>query len=136
MASYILHLSVTLTLAILGTSFLSWGILKITDLLVSETEILIVSPDTEQASTTAISQRLSSSICSIHRTTARGSNKAEQLPSTCFSSAMKQKKSTLTISKGTTTNSEGNDCTKFNPMPRRTSQSNPPSLSVLGLSLF
>lgn len=58
------------------------------------------------------------------------------LPSTCFSSATKQKKTTLTIWKGTTTNLEGNDCTQSNPMPRTASRSNPPSLSVLGLSLF
>lgn len=143
---YILHSSVTLTLTILGTKELNLSLCSLicpkkdktrefpcvwnTDtfpLLIQPLNRAVLQPYQK-----AFPVWFALSIEQQHMDQRRLSS----LPSTCFSSATKQKKTTLTIWKGTTTNLEGNDCAPPNPMPRRTSRSNPLSLSVLGLSLL
>lgn len=109
------HLSVTLSLAILGTEELNVPLSslicprkdRIRDaLLPGLQQLLVVNPATEQPRQKSLpawfplpieQQRVDQTSSST-------------LLSTCFSSATKQKKTTLTIWKGTTTNLQGNDC--------------------------
>lgn len=137
---YILHSSVTLTLAILGTEELNLSLSslicprkeRIRDVLPPGLQQLpVVNPATEQPHQKSLPVWFALSIEQqrVDQTS------PSSLLSTCFSSATKQNKTTLTIWKGTTTNLEGNDCTEPNPVPRTASRSNPSSLNALALSL-
>lgn len=140
LTSCILHSSVTLTLAILGTEELNLSLSSLIcprkdrtgDVLLPGLQQLpVVNPATEQPHQKSLPVWFALSIEQqrVDQTS------PSSLLYTCFSSATKQKKTALTIWKGTTTNLEGNDCAESNPVPRTASRSNPSSLNVLGLSL-
>lgn len=140
LTSCILHSSVTLTLAILGTEELNLSLSSLIwprkdrtgdELLPGLQQLPVVNPATEQPHQKSLPVWFALSIEQqrVDQTS------PSSLLYTCFSSATKQKKTALTIWKGTTTNLEGNDCAESNPVPRAASRSNPSSLNVLGLSL-